>query len=143
MADIRFFFADVTIRVPERRRLREFIEAIITRKGKKPGSLNYIFCSDEYLLNINRQYLQHDYYTDIITFDLDSDPKLVTGEIYISADRVRENAKSFGSTINHELHRIMFHGILHLCGYKDKLKAEKLAMTREEDRLLKLYFIKK
>lgn len=143
MTDIRFFFADITILLPERRRLRRFIEETIARKRRKLVSLNYIFCSDGYLLDINRQYLQHDYYTDIITFDLDNDPKLVTGEIYISADRVRENAKAFGSTINHELHRIMFHGVLHLCGYKDKLKAEKLAMTREEDRLLKLYFNKK
>ncbi len=140
MPDIKFFFADASIKVPERTRLKNFIADTVARKRKKLTALSYIFCSDDYLLNINRQYLQHDYYTDIITFDLSEDAKLINGEIYISVDRVRENAKSFERTINNELHRILFHGALHLCGYNDKLKAEKLAMTKEEDRLLKLYF---
>ncbi len=140
MPDIRFFFADATISLPERHRLRAFIIQMLMKKRKRPGSIHFVFCSDQYLLNINRQYLQHDYYTDIITFDLSSTTHQVDAEIYISADRVRENAREFGSTIHKELHRIVFHGLLHLCGYKDKLKTEKLAMTREEDRLLKLYF---
>ncbi|HKP31778.1 MAG TPA: rRNA maturation RNase YbeY [Chitinophagaceae bacterium] len=105
---------------------------------RKCSSLTYIFCSDKYLLAINRQFLKHDYYTDIITFDLSSDKKSVIGEIYISTQRVRANAKELKLPIKDELLRVMIHGALHLCGYKDKSKTDKLAMRSRED-----YYIRK
>lgn len=142
MPDIKFFFSDRSIKIPERTRLKKFIRELLEKKGKRLQLLNYIFCSDEALLEINKTYLQHDFYTDIITFDLSEHPDIISSEIYISVDRIKENAKSLGTGEKEELHRIIFHGVLHLLGYKDKLKAEKLAMTKEEDRLLKLYFSK-
>ena len=99
-----------------------------------------IFCTDEYLLDINRRFLQHDYYTDIITFNLSGNPKTIEGEIYISVDRINENASSNGVSKKEELHRVIFHGVLHLCGYKDKLQEEKAKMTSAENRHLKMYF---
>lgn len=101
--------------------------------------MQYVFCSDEYLLEINRQYLQHDFYTDIISFEL-GDSFVTEGEIYISVDRIRENAGILGKTIKEELHRVIFHGALHLCGYKDKLKKDQLEMRKKEDRYLQKYF---
>jgi probable rRNA maturation factor len=102
--------------------------------------LNYIFCTDEYLLQVNRDFLQHDYYTDIITFDLSDTSKRVSGEIYISVDRVKDNALTQGVSFTEELHRVIFHGALHLCGYKDKKPAEVKAMRSAEDKYLELYF---
>ncbi|MBX3240770.1 MAG: rRNA maturation RNase YbeY [Chitinophagaceae bacterium] len=142
MPDIKFFFSDRSITIPARTKLKKFIRELLEKKGKRLQLLNYIFCSDEALLEINKTYLQHDFYTDIITFDLSEYPNVISSEVYISVDRIKENAKSLGTGEKEELHRIMFHGVLHLLGYKDKLKAEKLAMTKEEDRLLKLYFSK-
>lgn len=109
--------------------------------GRPIHSLNIIFCSDEYLLGINQQYLKHDYFTDIITFDLSTDKKRsIMAELYISYDRVKENAKQLGSTTTKELHRVVFHGLLHLLGYKDKLKKDQIAMRQMEDKLISLYF---
>lgn len=98
-----------------------------------------MFCSDEFLLQINREYLQHDYYTDIITFDLSDPGGPVRGEIYISVDRVRENAKDLGTTLRKELLRVIFHGALHLCGYKDKTRQEQARMRDLEEKYLALY----
>ena len=106
--------------------------------GRPIHSLNIIFCSDDYLLSINQQYLNHDYFTDIITFDL-SEQNEVTADIYISIDRVRENAKALGVSIKNELHRVVFHGALHLCGYKDKKPAEIKIMRAKEEGLLSRY----
>ncbi len=100
--------------------------------------INFIFCSDEYLLKMNRQYLDHDTYTDIITFDNAEAKWLLVGDIFISYDRVSENAREFGVSLMSELHRVMIHGVLHLCGYKDKTKADKLIMTAKEDNCLNL-----
>ena len=104
-----------------RRSLKLFIIQLFEKEGKSIKSLDIIFCSDEYLLDINNKHLQHDYYTDIITFDL-SDPTstLITGEVYISIDRVKDNALSLHTKFSTELLRVIFHGVLHLCGYKDK-----------------------
>ena len=121
-------------------RLKVFIAAALKRYKIKADSLNVIFCSDEYLLDINRRYLQHDYFTDIITFDLAAKGGAVNGEIYISIDRVKENARSVGVSFNNELHRVIFHGVLHLCGLKDKKESDKKVMRREEDKLLSRYF---
>ena len=104
------------------------------------ANLTYVFCSDEDLLEINRTYLKHDYFTDIITFDLSFTKKEIIGEIYISVDRVRENAGRFNSTLRKELHRVIFHGALHLCGYRDKNLQEQKVMRAKEDEYLKLYF---
>ena len=105
------------------------------------NSLNIIFCDDTYLLSINNQFLKHDFYTDIITFDLGSkksDP--IQGEIYISTERVKDNASKLGTPFIQELHRVVFHGLLHLLGYRDKLKKDQLTMRSMEDKLLMLYF---
>ena len=103
------------------------------------GSLSYIFCADEYLLQVNRDFLKHDYYTDIISFDLSKDNKLVDGEIYISIDRVRDNATELGLSFSEELHRVIFHGALHLCGFKDKLPKDIKLMRSKEDHYLSKY----
>lgn len=141
MAQINFFLHEVSFTLQQKNKLRDFLITTVNAEGKKLTQLNFIFCSDEYLLEINKQYLQHDYYTDIITFELSTNTeKEIGGEIYISIDRVKENAGTYKTSFKTELHRIMFHGLLHLLGLKDKLNTEKLAMTKEEDRLLKLYF---
>ena len=103
-------------------------------------SLSIVFCSDEYLLHINKEYLKHDYYTDIITFDYSVTPRTIVGEMYISVTRVKDNAKSFGTTFQRELYRVIFHGLLHLCGYKDKTPASSNEMRRKEEHYLGLYF---
>ena len=138
-ASIYFSFpADISLR--ERTRLKTFLTALFRREKTSLAELQYVFCSDAYLLDINRQYLKHDYYTDIITFDL-SDPGLpINGEIYISVDRVRENAREFNSSVEKELHRVIFHGALHLCGYTDKGEQAEKMMRKMEDKYLSLYF---
>lgn len=137
---VHFFFADVRVTLTERTRLKTFINKIFKKEGKQLSHLNYIFCSDDYLLNINRQFLNHDYYTDIITFDISEKSAPISGEIYISTDRVKENAELIGHPFRSELHRVIFHGVLHLCGYKDKSKAESTNMRKTEDYYLALYF---
>ena len=103
--------------------------------------MNYIFCSDEYLLEVNNNFLQHDFYTDIITFDLSlSKTSPTIGEIYISVDRVKENAITHKTSFELELHRVIFHGALHLCGYKDKTKKDALLMRDKEEDCLSMYF---
>ncbi len=138
---IQFFFIDVKIALRERRRLKTFIERMFRNEGIQINSLVIIFCSDEYLLGVNRRFLNHDYYTDIITFNLADKEELVEGEIYISTDRIRENALINKVALQNELHRIIFHGVLHLCGFKDKKSDEKTLMTIEENMYLKMYFI--
>ena len=136
---IQFFFAGVKIVLSERKRLKIFIETMLKRENRKLISLSIVFCTDKYLLEINRQYLGHDYYTDIVTFNLAEDNEFIEGEIYISVDRIKENALINLVTTKHELHRVLLHGILHLCGYKDKLKSEKDTMTRMENHMLQKY----
>jgi rRNA maturation RNase YbeY len=123
----------------DRIKLRLFIEKILMDNKKAIFRLDYVFCSDSYLLNINRKFLCHDYFTDIISFDLSEGQELL-GEIYISIDRVRENSKEYETSVKNEIHRVVFHGALHLCGYKDKKMADKLEMSRLEDYYLKRYF---
>ena len=124
----------------DRTRLKAFLVSIF-RKEKTPlVELSFVFCSDAYLLKINRQYLNHDYYTDIITFNLSENQKLVRGEVYISIDRVRDNARKEKTTFKEEIHRVMFHGVLHLCGFKDKTPSAKSAMRKAENKYLELFF---
>lgn len=120
-----------------RTKIKQWIKQIIESKGKKTGNITYIFCDDEYLLEVNKQYLQHDYYTDVITFDyVEND--LIGGDIFISTDRVRENALAFGSSETEELHRVIIHGALHLLGLKDKSEKEASQMREAENEALKL-----
>lgn len=113
------------------------------QEGYELESLSIVFCSDNYLHSINLQYLQHDTFTDIITFDYAHDPKLIHGELYISYQRVKENAYQLHIPIYKELHRVLFHGILHLLGYKDKLKQDEEIMRNKEEYYLRLYFSNK
>ncbi len=141
MIPVRFFFIERGISLAQRNRLKKHIVSIFKKERCKLSSLNYIFCSDNYLLNINQRFLKHDYYTDIITFEISKKGDPIEGEIYISIDRVRENAKKMNCTINSELHRVIFHGALHLCGYKDKSVNDEKKMRIKEDQYLSLYFM--
>jgi probable rRNA maturation factor len=128
------------ISLEERTRLKQFLIALFKKEKKPLGELSYIFCSDQRLLEINQQFLQHDFYTDIITFPLSDPGQPMSGEIYISVDRVRDNAREFGNSLRKELHRVIFHGALHLCGYKDKSRKDENLMRKMEDKYLALYF---
>jgi len=137
---IHFHFLEGGFSLTERTSLKAFIATLFKKEKKKLASLNYIFCSDEYLLDINKQYLKHDFYTDIITFGLSEPGAPIMGEIYISLDRVRDNSGQFKTSLKREIHRVIFHGALHLCGYRDKNKVEEVLMRKMEDKYLSLYF---
>lgn len=139
---VQFFFIERNITLRNRSKLKGFIHSIFKRHKLKLGNLNYIFCSDEYLLQINKAHLKHNFYTDIITFDLSSTKEYVDGEIYISTDRVRDNASMLQTSITEEIHRVIFHGALHLCGYKDKNAEQVKQMRAAENSNLKKYFNK-
>lgn len=139
---VYFFFDNTRVTLKNRTLLKDFIGSIFRKEGRKLGQLNYIFCTDERLLQINREYLAHDYYTDIITFDLSDQPGLTTAEIYISVDRVRDNAVTNSSTLEKELLRVIFHGVLHLCGYRDKSAEEQSQMREKEDHYITAYLKK-
>jgi len=135
---VYFFFEHKKFSLKERSRLKRFIENLFKKEKKQLGAVNYIFCSDKRLLEINREFLNHDFYTDILSFDL-SDSKLTEAEIYISIDRVKENARDLGVSFKSELLRVIFHGALHLCGFRDKTKAEKRKIREKENHYLQLY----
>jgi rRNA maturation RNase YbeY len=139
---IQFTAHEVTVKIRNKTKLKTFLKALFQKNGQGLRGLQYVFCSDAYLLEMNQQFLQHDTYTDIITFELSEDPDETEGEIYISIDRVRENAQKFGVSEEQELHRVIFHGALHLCGYKDKTKKEASFMRQKEDECLADYFSK-
>lgn len=155
---ISFFTEDTTYKLKEKSRIRQWLKKAAKNEGAEISELNYIFCSDNYLLELNKKYLDHDTLTDIITFDAsvrnpqsivdskkqkppttDHRPLTVSGDIFISIDRVRENAKTFKVKHEQELHRVVVHGLLHLLGYKDKTKQDKLLMTSKEDHYLNLF----
>ena len=133
MPAIQFFEEDITYTLKQKTAVRQWVTDTITAEGYKLKELTYIFCSDSYLLQINQQYLNHDTYTDIITFDNSDIAKTIVGDIFISIDRIRENALKFSHTEADELHRVIIHGALHLLGYKDKSPADKKKMTLKED----------
>jgi len=135
---ILFYNEDVKPLKLERNKIKNWIKSVIISENQKPGSINYIFCSDEYLLNVNREYLDHDYFTDIITFDY-VENGIVSGDIFISVDRVAENATQFGVSFDEELRRILVHGVLHLLGYPDKEPEQKKVMTGKEDTYLSIF----
>lgn len=140
MASIEFSYQHPFSGPAQKKRLRQFLVELAGKEGYGIDRLGYVFCSDAYLLGINRKYLSHDTYTDIITFDLRETKGVISGEIYISTERVRENARAWKQPMYRELHRVIFHGLLHLCGYKDTLKADRELMRRKEDAYLALYF---
>ena len=133
MPAIHFFEEDITYKLKHKTALRQWISQTIQAEGFKLKELTYIFCSDSYLLQINQQYLNHDTYTDIITFDNSDIEKVIVGDIFISIERIRENAMKFNITETDELHRVIIHGALHLLGYKDKTPVTKQKMTLKED----------
>ena len=137
---IQFFFKDQKVTLTHRTALKQFVSNIFITEGKRVKSLDYVFCSDEYLLEINRTHLKHNFYTDTITFNLSETPLEIIGEIYISVERVRDNAAGLGISTNEELHRVIFHGVLHLCCYKDKSARDQKEMRAAEDKYLNLYF---
>jgi len=136
--EIRFFSEDIKLLLKNKTQLRDWFINTAKAEGNSIKELNYIFCSDTYLLEMNQSYLNHDTYTDIITFDNSETEVEIQGDIFISVDRVRENAQTFGINEQDELHRVMIHGLLHLLGYGDKSKAEKAKMTEKENYYLAL-----
>jgi len=133
MPAIQFFEEDITYTLKNKTKVRQWITETIASEGFTLQELTYIFCSDEYLLQINRQYLDHDTYTDIITFDNSEEKGKITGDIFISIPRIKENAATFNVTETDELHRVIIHGTLHLLGYPDKTAPAKKKMTEKED----------
>lgn len=127
---IHFFYENIEENIDEN--LKNWIENIIISEGKKTGEINYIFCDDEYLLQVNKEYLQHDYYTDIITFDYVKG-KTISGDIFVSLPRIFDNAETLSKDFDSEFFRVLAHGILHLCGYKDKTDEEISEMRNKED----------
>lgn len=136
---INFTSEESGFRLKKRTVLKNWINGVIIKSKRKPGEISFIFCSDDHLLKINQQYLDHDTYTDIITFDYSKDDikQPVSGDIFISVDRIKENAKKYSKSFEDELHRVIIHGILHLLGYKDKTKASKEEMTKQENKCLR------
>ena len=138
--EINFHFQKL-FTLKHRNRLKYFILFIFKSEKKKLSKLNIVFCSDSYLLKINHNFLNHNFFTDIITFDFTPiGEKAIEAEIYISVDRVKENAKIFKMSTRQEFHRVIFHGVLHLCGYTDKSKLQKVKMTQMEEVYLEKYY---
>ena len=136
---ISFNQADSKVTLANRVALKSFIEKRVKKEGYSIETLTYVFCSDKYLLKMNKDFLSHNYYTDIISFDLSETPGNLIGDVYISVDRVKENAKTLGTSLKEELHRVIFHGALHFCGYKDKKPADAKKMRQMEDLWLTAY----
>ncbi len=134
---INYFAEDTDFNPDDPEELSNWIESVIRTEGKNLIELNFIFCSDNYLHHINVEYLDHDTLTDIITFPY-SDPPKIHGDIFISVDRIKENAEKYETSFSNELHRVIIHGVLHLCGYGDKLPEEKTLMTQKENEALQL-----
>jgi rRNA maturation RNase YbeY len=125
--------------IPGKALLKQLIEQQTTIHRKKLERITFIFCSDEYLLEINKQFLRHDYYTDIITFNLSDNPDVLWAEVYISVDRVRENATNLSNAFTDELLRVIFHGVLHLSGFGDKTKKQQMQMREMENVLIRKF----
>jgi rRNA maturation RNase YbeY len=138
MAAIQFHTADQGISLPGKTILKTLLSDLFRKEGRQLAGLSIVFCSDDYLLELNRQFLQHDYYTDILTFLMSERGAPVEGELYISVDRVRDNARALGVPALKELRRVILHGALHLCGYKDKLRKDQALIRQKEDRYLQL-----
>lgn len=134
---VRFFTADVSYLVRDKGKIQDWLKRVADQEKSSIDELNIILCSDGFLYRMNVEHLSHDTLTDIITFDYSTSKKCLNGEMYISLDRVRDNAKELKNSIKDELHRVMVHGLLHLCGYSDKKKSESALMRLKEDGYLK------
>ena len=137
---VNFFFDAVAFNLKNRKKLKRFINYIFKTEKADLRSINYIFSTDNSLYKINRKYLNHNSLTDIITFDLSEKNQPIEADVYISIDRVKENALDLQTSFNKELHRVIFHGSLHLCGFKDKSMTQKQIMRNKEDYYLSKYF---
>lgn len=133
MSVITFFEEDISYNIRNKIKLKQWIKAAIIEEGFRLDELTYVLCSDEYLLKMNQQYLDHDTYTDIITFDNSEEEGIITGDIFISIPRIKENAEKFSVSEADELHRVIIHGALHLLGYTDKTASAKKKMSSKED----------
>jgi rRNA maturation RNase YbeY len=131
------FYNAVDVPLPKikRRNTSKWIKDVVSHYQKRVGEISYVFCSDEEILRINKQYLNHDYYTDIITFDY-SEKEIISGDLFISLDTVKSNSEQFGTDYLEELHRVLIHGILHLCGFKDKSSEDEKVMREKENEAL-------
>ena len=132
--DIQFFNADIEFEISQPSEIKTWLKNLLHSESKNAASIEYVLCSDEYLLDINKRYLQHDYYTDIISFPIENDP--IEASIYISIERVKENATKLGIEFLDEFHRVLAHGLLHLCGYMDKTETEEKMMREKENQYL-------
>lgn len=130
---IQFFSEDIAFTLKKKQKLREWITDVIRNENRRPWYINFIFCSDNYLLDLNKTFLKHTTLTDVITFPYEEKQDTVSGDIFISVERVAENALKFGEKFEDELHRVMVHGVLHLLGYEDKSPAMKEKMTSIEN----------
>ena len=140
---ITFFEEDIDFKLSNRNLHKKWLKEVAKTEAYVISDLNYIFCSDSYLLKINQDYLNHDTYTDIITFDNSEEELTIEGDIFISIDRVLDNAKKEQVLFEEELHRVMSHGLLHLMGYKDKTKEDQIAMRKMEDQSVSLFHLAK
>ena len=132
MSSIDFFFEDIQPFSIQNNHIHKYVNSLIFNELKESGDISIIFCSDEYLLEMNKQYLSHNYYTDIITFDY-VEVNIISGDLFISFDRIIDNAKQFDTELIREVYRVVFHGILHLIGYNDKTDDEQKQMTKKEN----------
>lgn len=136
---INFFSEDIKFTLPKKLKRKAWLKSLAKTEGFKIAELSYIFCADEYLHKMNLDYLDHDTFTDIITFDNSEEEKLIEGDIFISIDRVRENAKQLNLSEETELSRVISHGLFHLMGYKDKTKTQILEMREKEESAIELF----
>lgn len=135
---INYFFEDTNFKFNKRRATSKWLKSAIALENKKLGDVSIIYCSDDYLLEINKQYLSHDYYTDVITFNY-CEGDLISGDIFISVDTIKANAEEYGASFDNELCRVMVHGLLHLIGYDDDCESNQLIMRQKEDFYLERY----
>jgi probable rRNA maturation factor len=139
MGNIKFFSEDIHFGLKNKKKIAEWINRVLISEHVKISvNIDFVFCSDQFLLNINQTYLKHNFFTDIISFDLSDDNNHIDGEVYISIDRVRENGLIFGSTFENELRRVIIHGVLHIIGYKDMSRSEIKKMRQLENKYLKM-----
>jgi len=138
---IQFFSEEVVFSMPDEPRVHDWIIRTITDEKLEAGVINIIFCNDDYLLDLNQKFLDRDTLTDVIAFDYREEGNEVSGDVFISIERIRDNASKLKQSLDHELNRVIIHGILHLCGYADKTPGQKAAMTAKEDKYLSLLLL--
>lgn len=142
MKKVSFHYANKQLNIADKTGIKQAVEEVFRLEKKELDHIDYIFCSDDYLLAINKQYLQHDFYTDIVTFDLSENNTETIGEVYVSLDRIKDNATKLNQPLHSETLRVIFHGALHLCGYKDKSDKESKLMRNKEDEYIAYYLNK-